>query len=276
MSQSLSNVEQIYFDSLVKAEYQSNGHLLRDTIRTRYDVIGATAEFRKVGSVVAVPTAYLAAVTPQDPGYTKVSATIQKYTAPTAVDEVQEITVNFDTKMENAMLVAKALGRRADQICIDALDADPGTTVADGGTNFNYLKFIQINEFFDDNAVPHDERYVAMSGANRRSLLADDQFISSRYTQNWAVESGQASSFLGFNLIIIPNMVEGGLPQSGNINTVLAWNKASTGMAVGKNFRTEINYIAQNTSWLINGIFSAGAVVIDNEGVMAIDCDITA
>jgi len=273
MSQTLSNVEQIYFDSLVKAEYQSSGHLLRNTIRTRNDVIGAFVEFRKVGSVVAVPTAYLAAVTPQDPGYTKVSASLQKYTAPTAVDEVQELTVNFDTKMENAMLVAMALGRRADQICIDALDANPGNTVADGGTNFNYQKFIQINEFFDDNAVPHSERYVAMNASNRRSLLSDEQFISSRYTHNYAVESGEASYFLGFNMIVIPNMVEGGMPQTGNIDTVLAWNKQSTGMAIGENFRTEINYIAQNTSWLINGIFSAGAVVIDNEGVMAIDCD---
>jgi hypothetical protein len=68
-------------------------------------------------------------------------------------------------------------------------------------------------------------------------------------------------------------MTEGGLPQVGNINQVLAFHKMSTGMGIGKNFRTEINYIAQNTSWLINGIFSAGAVVIDNKGVMAVDCD---
>ena len=273
MSQSLSNVEQIDFDSLVKAEYQSSGHLLRDTIRTKHDVIGATIDFRKVNEVIAVPTAYLAAVTIQDPGYSKVNATMQKYTAPTAVDEVQEITVNFDTKMENAMLVAKALGRRSDQICIDAMDLDPGTTIANGGTNFNYAKFIQINEFFDDNAVPHDERYVAMSAANRRSLLSDEQFISSRYTHNYAVESGQAAQFLGFRMIIIPAMIEGGLPKTGDINTVLAWHKWAVGMGIGKNFRTEINYIAQNTSWLINGIFSAGAVVVDNQGVMAIDCD---
>ena len=276
MSQTLSNVEQIDFDSLVKAEYQSSGHLLRDTIRTKHDVVGATIDFRKVDEVVAVPTAYLAAVTIQDPGYSKVSATMQKYTAPTAVDEVQDITVNFDTKMENAMLVAKALGRRSDQICIDAMDADPGTTVANGGTNFNYAKFIQINEFFDDNAVPHNERFVAMSAANRRSLLNDDQFISSRYTHNYAVESGQAAQFLGFNMIIIPSMTEGGLPLSGNINTVLAWHKWAVGMGIGKNFRTEINYIAQNTSWLINGIFSGGAVVVDNQGVMAVDCDTSA
>jgi len=276
MSQSLSNVEQIDFDSLVKVEYQANGHLFRDTIRTKHDIVGATVEFRKVDQVIAVPTAYLAAVTIQDPGYSKVSATMQKYTAPTAVDEVQEITVNFDTKMENAMVVAKALGRRSDQICIDALAADPGETIVNGGTNFNYAKFTQILEFFDDNAVPLEERYVAMSGSNFRSLMNDDQFISSRYTTNFAVQKGEASDFLNFNIVRVPTMTEGGLPVDGDINTVLAWHKMSTGMGIGKNFRTEINYIAQNTSWLINGIFSAGATVIDNKGVMAIDCDTSA
>jgi hypothetical protein len=50
----------------------------------------------------------------------------------------------------------------------------------------------------------------------------------------------------------------------------------STGMGIGMNFRTEVNYIPQNTSYLVNGVFSAGAVVIDNRGVLAIECDETA
>jgi hypothetical protein len=222
-----------------------------------------------------VPTAYLAAVTIQDPGYTKEIATLQKYTAPTAVDEVQELTVNFDAKMENAMLVAQAMGRRSDQIIIDALDANPGDTIVDGGTNFNYTKFTQAIEFFDDNAVPLAERFVAMSASNFRSLLGDDQFVSTFYTKNDVIDRARVREYLGFNVIIIPNMTEGGLPKSGDIQTALAWHKMSTGMGIGENFRTEINYIAQNTAWLINGVFSAGAVVIDPRGVLAIDCDVS-
>lgn len=273
MSQTLSNVEQTLFDSLVKAQYQSNGHLFRGSIRTVNDVVGAFVQFRKVNTVMSVPTAYLAQVTVQDPNYSKVTATLQKYTTPTAVDEVQEITVNFDTKMENAMLVAYAMGRRADQICIDALDADPGETIANGGTNFNYAKFTQITEFFLDNAVPLEERYVAMSGSMYQSLMNDDKFISNRYTSNDSIDRGNTSRYLGFNLIMVPSMPEGGLPLSGTIQTALAWHKRSTGMAIGKDFRTEINYDFNRTSWLINGVFSAGAVVIDNKGVMGIDCE---
>lgn len=276
MSSTLTNVQQIEFDALVKAKYHSRGFLLRDTVRMKNNVIGATVQFRKVNQVIAVPTAYLAAVTIQDPGYTKATATLVKYTAPTAVDEVQELTINFDAKMENALLVAQAMGRRSDQIIIDALAADPGDTIADGGTNFTYDKFTQALEFFDNYAVPLAERFVAMSASNFRSLLGDDQFVSTFYTKNDVIDRARIREYLGFNVIVIPEMTEGGLPVSGNITTALAWHKMSSGMGIGENFRTEVNYIAQNTSWLINGVFSAGAAVIDNRGVLAIDCDTTA
>ncbi len=276
MSTSLSVVEQIDFDALVKAEYHSRGFLLRDTIRMRRDVIGAFVDFRKVGQVIAVQTGYMQSVTPQDPGYNKETATLLKYTAPTAVDDVQQLTVNFDTKMENAMLVADALGRRSDQITIDAFEADPGDTIADGGTNFTYDKYTRMMEFFEDNAVPLSERFVAMSANAFRKLLSADQFTSTFYTQNRVLDTGFVREYLGFNLIIIPAMTEGGLPKTGNIRKNFAWHKQSTGMGIGRNFRTEINYLPRETTWLINGIFSAGAVVIDNRGVLEIDTDETA
>lgn len=275
MSQSLSAVQQTDFDELVKAVYRSKGFLLRDSVRTKNDVIGAYTEFRKVDQVISVPTAYLAEVTIQDPDYTKVICTIQKYTTPTAVDTVQELTVNFDAKMENAMLVGQAMGRCSDQVIINALTANPGQTITDGGTNFTYDKFRQVYEFFENNAVPKGERFIAMSASNVASLMADDQFISTFYTENRILDRGYILEYLGINLVTIPLMIEGGLSQTGEIQTALAWHKMSTGMAIGHDFRTEINYVPTRTSWLINGIFSIGAVVIDPLGVIAINNNVT-
>ena len=276
MSTSLTAVQQIEFDALVKAEYQSLGFLLRDTIRVRRDIIGATVSFRKVNQIQAVPTGYLQTVVIQDPGYTPHNAILQKYTAPTAVDTVQELTVNFDAKMENAMLVANALGRRSDQIIIDSLTQTPGQIIPDGGTNLTYLKYRQVIQFFDNNAVPLPERFWAMSASNFASLLADDHFVSTFYTQNRVLDKGFVREFLGINIIIIPQMVEGGLPfASGVVRETFAWHKQSTGMGIGHDFRTEINYLPRETSWLVNGIFSAGAITIDNLGVIQINCDET-
>lgn len=273
MSISLTAVQQIEFDALVKAEYQSLGFLLRDTVRVRRDVIGATVSFRKVNQIQAVPTGYLQTVVIQDPGYTQTSAILQKYTAPTAVDSVQELTVNFDAKMENAMLVANALGRRSDQIIIDSLAASPGQTIVDGATNMTYSKYTQAIQFFDNNAVPLPERFAAMSASNFQSLLQADQFVSTFYTQNRVLDKGFVRDYLGVNMIIIPEMVEGGLPfASANVRKTFFWHKQSTGMGVGHDFRTEINYLPRETSWLVNGIFSAGAITIDNLGIIQINC----
>lgn len=273
MSTSLSAVEQIEFDSLVKAQYQSLGFLLRDTVRVRRDIIGASVSFRKVNQIQAVATGYLQSVVIQDPTYSQSSAILTKYTAPTAVDSVQELTVNFDAKMENAMLVANALGRRSDQIIINSLNLNPGETVVAGGTNMTYTKYTQMIEFFENNAVPLPERFVAMSASNFRSLLAAEQFVSTFYTQNRVLDKGFVREYLGINLIIIPQMVEGGLPKAGNVRSVFAWHKQSTGMGIGHDFRTEINYLPRETSWLVNGIFSAGAVTIDNLGIIKVLCD---
>jgi hypothetical protein len=276
MSTSLTAVQQIEFDALVKAEYQSLGFLLRDSIRVRRDVIGATVSFRKVNQIQAVPTGYLQTVVIQDPNYSQTQAILQKYTAPTAVDSVQELTVNFDAKMENAMLVANALGRRSDQIIINSLAVSPGQTIVDGGTNMTYTKYRKVIQFFDNNAVPLPERFWAMSASNFASLLADDHFVSTFYTQNRVLDKGFVREFLGINIIIIPQMVEGGLPfSSGVIRETFAWHKQSTGMGIGHDFRTEINYLPRETSWLVNGIFSAGAITIDNLGIIQVNCDET-
>ena len=276
MSLSLTNVQQTEFDAMVKAEYRSRGFILRDTVTTRTDVIGRFVQFRKVGQVIANQVGFQNTIAIQDPGFTALTATLQKYAAGTAVDEIQDLTVNFSSKQELAMVVAMAVGRRSDQIIIDALYAGPGNTILNGGTNLSYAKLRNVVQFFEANAVPLAERFLALTGNMLRALLASDQLISRFYTSNDAVVTGTLMfrDVLGMNLRVIPDMTEGGLPNvTGNIYAALAWHKMSTGMGIGQDLRTEINYLPRETSWFVNGLFFAGAVIIDNRGVFEIDCD---
>ena len=68
-------------------------------------------------------------------------------------------------------------------------------------------------------------------------------------------------------------MKEGGLPLDTGDQTrkAFAFAKSCIGHAVGINMRSEINYIADSTSWLVNTIFSAGAIVIDPYGIVTIE-----
>lgn len=275
MSLSLTNVQQTEFDALVKIEYRSRGFLLRDSIRLRTDIIGNTCQFRRVGQVIANQVAYQNTIAIQDPGFAAATATLLKYAAGTAVDEIQDLTVNFDSKRELAMVVAMAVGRRSDQILIDSFNANPGQTILNGGTNMTYAKLRQLMQFFEENAVPIEERYLAISGNGLRALMADDHITSRFYTSNDSVATGTLNyrDLMSMNVRIIPTMTEGGLPLAGNIRRNFAWHKMSTGMAIGQDLRTEINYLPRETSWFVNGIFFAGAVVIDNRGVFRVDSD---
>ncbi len=280
MSLSLTNVQQTEFDALVKVEYRSRGFILRDTVRIRTDVIGSTCQFRKIGQVIANQVAYQNTIAIQDPGFTAQTATLIKYAAGCAVDEIQDLTVNFDSKRELAIVVAMAVGRRSDQIIIDALGAGGSAqaTIAAGGTNMSYAKLRNVVQYFEQDAVPIGERFVAMSGNNLRALLADDHIVSRFYTSNDAVVDGtlQYKDLLSMNVRIIPDMTEGGLPlgvTAANVRNCYAWHKMAMGMAIGQDMRTEVNYLPRETSWFVNGLFFAGAVTVDNRGVFFVNAD---
>jgi len=279
MALSLTNVQQTEFDALVKAEYRSRGFILRDTIRIRTDVIGALVQFRRVGQVIANQVAYSNTIAIQDPGFVALTATLLKYAAGTAVDEIQDLTVNFDSKRELAMVVAMAIGRRSDQIIIDALGlgaiAAGGTTILPAGTNMSYAKLRNVVQVFEQNAVPLSERFMAMSGNNLRALLADDHITNRFYTSNDAVVDGtlQYKDLLSVNVRIIPDMTEGGLPLAANIRNCFAWHYMSMGMGIGQDMRTEVNYLPRETSWFVNGLFFAGAVAVDPRGIIMVQAD---
>jgi len=67
------------------------------------------------------------------------------------------------------------------------------------------------------------------------------------------------------------------LPGVGTASaTSFAFHKDAVGLATGIDIKTEINYIAQKTAWLCNGLMKSGSTVRDAEGVIKILSDDTA
>ena len=290
MSLSLTNAQQSEFDSLVKIEYRSGGFLLRDTVRLRTDIMGNVCQFRKIGQVIANPVGYQNTIAIQDANVTTQPATLQKFAAGTGCDQIQDLTVNFDTRRELAYIVAMAIGRRSDQIILDAMKnatvLRPTITQSlvddsvPGETNMTFGKLRMLVEYFDRDAVPISERYCVMSGSNLRNLLTSDRILSRFYTSHDTAVDGTLNykELLGLNIRIIPDMTEGGLPTDGTddspgIRTCFAWHKMAVGMAIGQDMRTEVSYLPRETTYFINGLFFAGATVVDNRGFFKITCD---
>lgn len=276
MASSLSNVDQTIFDEMVKAAYQSKGFMLRPAFRQRTNVEGSIVSFRKMGSITAEQYAFQTQVNWQDPQFNKVNVTLNPYRAPTLVDDLEQFLYNFDVRQEEAMLVAMALGRRSDQLCIDALDASGTTnTIANGGTGLTYSKIREVIKFFDENAVPREERYIAISATGQQQLLASIQFTNALYSGLNTLTDGTLHNkfVMGMYWTVVPTMTEGGLPKTGNIRTCFAWHKLAMGMATGREFSTVIERVPHLDSWQVLGKMFANATCIDAVGVINIDID---
>lgn len=278
MAISISNAFVTLFDAEVKQAYQADA-VLRNTVRLRTGVTASTHKFPKIGSGVATARVPQTDVTPLNVSYSQATVTLSDWIAAEYSDIFNQAKVNFDERAELVQVVGKAIGRRADQLVIDAIAASSTSlTVSNdiGGTdsNLNVAKLRRAKSLLDTNNVPMDERYLLIHAANLQNLLSETSVTSSDFNTVKALVQGELDTFLGFKFITIGDRSEGGLTGggSGQDRKVWAWHKSAVGMAEGMGIRSEINYIPEKTSWLVSSMLSAGAVAIDAGGIVEITC----
>jgi hypothetical protein len=278
MAISISNAFVTLFDTEVKQAYQADA-VLRNTVRLRTGVTASTHKFPKIGAGVAQVRVPQTDVTPLNVTYSQATVTLTDYIAAEYSDIFNQAKVNFDERQELVQVVAKAIGRRSDQMIIDALSGSGTTlTVANsiGGatTNMNMAKLREAQRLMNANNVPMEERYIVMHASQLSNLLSETQVTSSDFNSVKALVQGEINTFMGFTFNVIGDRTEGGLSGGGSgvDRTVYAYHKMAVGMAEAMAVRSEINYIPEKTSWLVASMFSAGAIAIDAGGIVAITC----
>lgn len=277
MSVSLSNAFVTLFDAEVKQAYQGQAMLV-PAVRQRRGVEGSTVKFPKVGRGVATLRVPQTDVTPLNVSFSQVTCTLQDWNAAEYSDIFSQAKVNFDERQELVRVVAGAIGRRQDQLIISALDAASTTyTVSNdiGGTdtNLNVAKLREAKRLLDANNVPPQDRHIVIHANSLASLLSETSVTSSDFNTVKALVQGDVNTFLGFQFHVLGDRSEGGLAIDGsNDRQLFAFHRDAIGYAEGIAMRTEINYIPEKTSWLVNEVFSAGSIAIDNEGIVEITC----
>ena len=120
MAIGLSNAFVTLFDAEVKQAYQGKAMLVGAT-RARRGVEGSIVKFPKVGKGVATLRVPQTDVTPINASFSQVTLTLQDWNAAEYSDIFSQAKVNFDERQELVQVVAAAVGRRQDQMIIDAL-----------------------------------------------------------------------------------------------------------------------------------------------------------
>ena len=277
MAIGLNNAFVTLFATEVKQAYQASAVLV-PAVRQRRGVEGSTAKFPKVGKGVASARIPQTDVTPLNVDFSQVTVTMEDWNAAEYSDIFMQQKVNFDERQELVKVLANAIGRRQDQLVIDALEAS-GTslTVANsvGGaaSNLNVAKLREAKKLLDGKNVPPSDRHIVLHANNLAALLGETEATSVDFNSVKALVSGEINTYLGFKFHVLGDRAEGGLTIDGsNDRTVLAFHKDAVGYAEGLAPKTEINYVPEKTSFLVNSMLSAGAVAIDAEGIVDITC----
>lgn len=273
-----TTIEQAFikqFEREVHEAYQRQGSKLRNTVRSINNVKGASAIFQKVGKGTASTKSTHGMVPVMNLAHSNVECALQDFYAGDWVDRLQELKINIPERQVIAAAGANALGRKTDELIIDALKTATTHTIADSNTGLTKAKVLDAFEQFGENDVPDDAQRFAVIGWKQWSdLLAIDEFSSADYVGAANLPYStitQAKMWLG--TVWIPHS---GLPIDGSdIRSCFFYHKTAIGHASGSDVQTDISWHGDRAAHFVNNMMSQGAVLIDAGGVITIKCDET-
>ena len=262
------------FEREVHEAYQRQGSKLRNTVRTINNANGSSAVFQKVGKGTASTKATHGMVPVMNLDHTNVEATLQDYYAGDWVDRLEELKTNIDERQVIAAAGANALGRKTDELIITALAAGSTNNISDGNTGLTKTKLLQAFESFGDNDVPDDgNRFCIVGWKQWSQLLTLEEFVNADYIGQENLPFAtvtQAKMWLG--TIFIPHS---GLPVASDIRSCFWYHKSAIGHASASDVQTDITWHGDRAAHFVNNMMSQGAALIDDAGVIKIDCDET-
>lgn len=273
MSIILDNTFTTYFDSEVKRKYEKQ-FTLKNTINDKGIVNGGTVQFVKSGDGMAskhVPGSNVAYMNGKKEVKT---CLIEDWDAFDFVDKSQIKKVNFDEASLCADIASKAIGRRLNQIIIDAINKTSSAVIGDGTAPLSLKMLLEAKKELDNNGVPEEDRYVLWTADQRNDLLLTTEATSRDYVAVQSLISGDIKQFLGFKFIVIPKMREGGLPATTTKQTALIYHKEAVGFYNQKDFATSMDWLVEKQGWMIGGSMGACATNIDDEGIFKIQTKI--
>ena len=284
MSINLGNIAHKKFEAEAIQAFQDMAKL-RGTTRLRDAKNANQVQVQVIGKTTAELRGAIQTPIPlADVTHTPAVATVKDFVIAEMTDIFKDNQTSVDERSELVESMTMALGRRLDQIIIDELVAATITkTVADdiaiSGTpdNLNVAMFNESARLLGSD-VPDTDRFMLVhdNGFYHFLLEADVKDFDINTTK--ALAMGKIPEYHGFNIIKIGDRTEGGLPGGTGLSATrksFAWQKSSIGLAMNMNPKIRIDYVSTHGAWIVTAFMSAGAVVIQTDGVVEISTDET-
>ncbi len=261
------------FEREVHEAYQRQGSLLRGSVRTKSSVVGKSTTFQKVGKGAATQKARHGTVPPMNVDHTPVECTLEDWYASDWVDKLDELKGNHDERGVLVRAGAWGLGRKSDELVINAATA---TTTAVSGTGLvSKKRILEALELLNTADVPNDgQRYGLVSSHQWSEMLNTiTEFASSDYVDGHPFMEGfETRRWLGAIW-----MIHTGLSGAGTSTaSCLFYHKNALGHAIGNEVGSDIWWDGDRQAFKVTNAMSQGACLIDATGVVKMICDDTA
>ncbi len=270
MSTSISNSFIAQYVADVHEAYQQRGSKLRGTVRLKTGVTGATAVFQKNGKGAAGKKTRHGNVPLMNVEHSTVTATLEDWYGADYVDHLDELKTNTDERLVVANAGAYALGRKVDELIVAKL-AQAATVVPQAATGLTKAKVLEAFAALNGKDVPDDGNRFAVVGAHQWNELLDisefksADFAGDRYP--W-LKGTESRTWLG-----ITWMFHTGLPLVDGARKCFLYHRSALGLAEGQDVKVFTDWVPEKAAHLVDHLLSAGAVLIDDDGVVEIDCD---
>ena len=284
MSTSIDQAFITSFEAKVHEVFQRRGSYLKDAVRIKDGVNGATAVFQKVGTGVATTKARHGVITPMNQAHTAPSVTLQDFYAGDWVDKLDEAKININERDVIASGGAMALGRKVDDQITTVLDTTTQAAITITVTSFAAIRagILEWTEAVWANDVPNDgEVYAVVTPRLWSQMMLLQEFSRADWISGnglpWKdgpkMGMGRWKDWLG-----VKWKMQTGLPGAGTSAAKgWVWHRTAIGYAIAAAagniaanaaVAVDITWHGDRAAHFVNHLMSGNSVMIDDTGVI--------
>lgn len=265
-----------YFDPLVKEAYQTKSSNLIAGTTVRSGEKGEDARFAVAGKFTAQRLLPASVGIPQHMSYEPVTATVKDLYVDFVIEYRNMPKLNIDEARTNTQAAIYAINRGIGQIVIDQLEAgfDPVNGYINHSADDLSTDIVSEAKGKLRQKAVSTENLTFVVPAKAQEDLENDTTWTNFLTNDYRplVSGSEVKTWMGVNWEFVPEQADYKLPAGQN-GGVLAFmfDKAAVGTFIGKLQEVHVADTPQLHGYYHSFWASAGAVVIDKAGVVAVE-----
>lgn len=274
MSTSISTAFIAKYEAEVKLAYQQEQSKLRNLVRLKTGVVGATSLFQKAGKGTAGSKTRHGNVPLMNAAHTNVTAIITDAYAADYIDKLDELKTNIDERKIVSDTGAYALARETDSRITTVLSSGAGTTDSASTAGLTRNRALTAVETLVGNDVPFDSNVFGAVGPHQwAELMTISEFADADYVGADGLPWKMGPWMKFKEWAGVKWVIHTGLPLASGVRDCFIWHKLAVGFAEGMAPTVSIDWVPEKAAHLIDHMMSSGAVAIDGDGIYKIQCD---